>query len=99
MPPVGRNRTSGYGPASALSVATPPIVSAGKNFKTGAPSDVANSTSLGVATPGTIGNPLRATAAKGEEAFRRYSEHVAKGVLELLKAPVEVHNREFVNRV
>jgi creatinine amidohydrolase len=48
---------------------------------------------------GTIGNPLRATAAKGEEAFRRYSEHVAKGVLELLKAPVEVHNREFVNRV
>ena len=48
---------------------------------------------------GTIGNPLRATAAKGEEAFRRYSDHVARGVLELMKVPVEVHNREFVNRV
>ena len=48
---------------------------------------------------GTIGNPLRATAAKGEEALRRYADHVAKGVLELMKVPVEVHNREFVNRV
>jgi creatinine amidohydrolase len=48
---------------------------------------------------GTIGNPLTATAAKGEEAFRRYSEHVAKGVAELMKVPVEVHHREFVNRV
>ncbi len=28
---------------------------------------------------GVIGNPLRATAEKGHEAFRRYSEHVAKG--------------------
>jgi creatinine amidohydrolase len=48
---------------------------------------------------GTIGNPLRATAEKGEEAFRRYSEHVARGVLELLKVPVNVYNREFINRV
>ena len=48
---------------------------------------------------GTIGNPLRATAAKGEEALRRYAGHVAKGVLELMKVPVEVHDREFVNRV
>jgi len=48
---------------------------------------------------GTIGNPLRATAAKGEEALRRYADHVAKGVLELMKVPVEVHDREFVNRV
>jgi creatinine amidohydrolase len=48
---------------------------------------------------GTIGNPLRATAEKGEEAFRRYSEHVARGVLELMKVPVTVHNREFVERV
>ena len=48
---------------------------------------------------GTIGNPLRATAEKGEEAFRRYSEHCAKGILELMKVPVNVHNREFVNRV
>jgi creatinine amidohydrolase len=48
---------------------------------------------------GTIGNPLRATAEKGEEAFRRLSEHVARGVLELMKVPVEVHSREFVDRV
>jgi creatinine amidohydrolase len=48
---------------------------------------------------GTIGNPLTATAAKGEEAFRRYAEHVAKGVLELMKPPVEIHNREFRDRV
>jgi creatinine amidohydrolase len=47
---------------------------------------------------GTIGNPLRATVEKGEEAFRRLSEHTARGVLELLQVPVEVHNREFVDR-
>lgn len=48
---------------------------------------------------GTIGNPLRATAEKGEEAFRRLSEHVAKGVAHLMEVPVEVHDREFVHRV
>ncbi len=48
---------------------------------------------------GVIGNPLRATKEKGEEAFRRLSEHVARGVLELEKVQVEVHNREFVDRV
>jgi creatinine amidohydrolase len=48
---------------------------------------------------GTIGNPLRATKEKGEEAFRRLSEHVARGILELLNVPVEVHNREFRDRV
>ncbi len=48
---------------------------------------------------GTIGNPLRATKEKGEEAFRRLSEHVARGVLELMKMDVEVHNREFIDRV
>jgi creatinine amidohydrolase len=48
---------------------------------------------------GVIGNPLRATKEKGEEAFRRLSEHVARGVLELMKVPVTVHSREFVGRV
>lgn len=48
---------------------------------------------------GVIGNPLRATAEKGEEAFRRYSEHVARGILELMEVSVEVRNREFVDRV
>lgn len=48
---------------------------------------------------GTIGNPLRASVEKGEEALRRYSEHVAKGLLELEKVAVEITNREFVDRV
>jgi creatinine amidohydrolase len=48
---------------------------------------------------GIIGNPMRATREKGEEAFRRYSEHTARGILELMKVPVEVHTREFVDRV
>jgi creatinine amidohydrolase len=47
---------------------------------------------------GTIGNPLRATIEKGEEAFRRYSEHCARGILELEKVPVVIRNREFVDR-
>jgi creatinine amidohydrolase len=48
---------------------------------------------------GVIGNPLRATAAKGEEAFRRLSEHVARGVLELQSVPVSVHTRRFTDCV
>lgn len=48
---------------------------------------------------GVIGNPLRATKEKGEEAFSRLSTYVARGLLELQKVPVEVHNREFINRV
>lgn len=48
---------------------------------------------------GVIGNPMRATPEKGEEAFRRLSDHVARGVLELEKVDVEIHNREFINRV
>jgi creatinine amidohydrolase len=48
---------------------------------------------------GVIGNPLRATKEKGEESFRRLSEHVAKGILELMDVPVEVHSREFRDRV
>lgn len=48
---------------------------------------------------GTIGNPMRATKEKGEEAFTRLSEHVARGVLELQKVEVNVHTREFVDRV
>ena len=48
---------------------------------------------------GVIGNPLRATKEKGEEAFRRLSEHVARGVLELQEVPVTVRTREFIDRV
>ena len=48
---------------------------------------------------GVIGNPLRASKEMGVEAFRRLSEHVALGILELMEVPVEVHNREFIDRV
>lgn len=48
---------------------------------------------------GTIGNPLRATAEKGEEALRRYADHTARGILELMKVPVNVHARDFTERV
>ncbi len=48
---------------------------------------------------GVIGNPLRATKAKGEEAFKRLSEHTARGVLELMRIPVNVHTREFKDKV
>ena len=47
---------------------------------------------------GTIGNPLRATPEKGEEAFQRFSEHVARGILELEQVALNVHTREFVDR-
>ncbi len=48
---------------------------------------------------GVIGNPLRATKAKGEEAFKRLSEHTARGVLELMQIPVTIHSREFKDKV
>ena len=48
---------------------------------------------------GVIGNPLRATAAKGEEAFRRYAQHLVNAIHELRKVEVAVHHREFVDRV
>jgi creatinine amidohydrolase len=48
---------------------------------------------------GIIGNPMRATPEKGHEAFRRLSEHVARGIMELEKVPVSIHDREFIGRV
>jgi creatinine amidohydrolase len=48
---------------------------------------------------GVIGNPERATAAKGQEAFRRYAEHVAKAVQALAAVDVTIKNREFIDRV
>jgi creatinine amidohydrolase len=48
---------------------------------------------------GVIGNPERATAAKGQEAFRRYAEHVAKAVQALAAVNVTIKNREFIDRV
>ena len=48
---------------------------------------------------GVIGNPERATAEKGQEAFRRYAEHVAKAVQALAAVEVKIKNREFIDRV
>ena len=48
---------------------------------------------------GVIGNPERATAEKGQEAFRRYAEHVAKAVQALAAVNVTIKNREFLDRV
>jgi len=46
-----------------------------------------------------IGNPLRASAEKGEEAFRRYAKHLVDAIAELNKIDVQVHTREFRDRV
>ncbi|WP_025745832.1 creatininase family protein [Kallotenue papyrolyticum] len=48
---------------------------------------------------GVIGNPMRASAAKGEEAFRRYAAHLVRAIEELRRVPVEVHTRAFRERV
>lgn len=48
---------------------------------------------------GVIGNPFTATAEKGEEALRRYGDHLAAALVELQKAPVEVHTRDWPDRV
>ena len=48
---------------------------------------------------GVIGNPMRATAEKGEEAFRRYAMHLVDAIAELSKVDVQVFNREFRERV
>ncbi|HNP71743.1 MAG TPA: creatininase family protein [Kouleothrix sp.] len=48
---------------------------------------------------GVIGNPMRASAEKGEEAFRRYAAHLVDAIAELQKVDVHVHTREFRDRV
>jgi creatinine amidohydrolase len=48
---------------------------------------------------GVIGNPMRATAEKGEEAFNRYAAHLVEALAELRKVDVQISNREFRERV
>jgi creatinine amidohydrolase len=48
---------------------------------------------------GVIGNPMRATAEKGEEAFSRYATHLVEALAELRKVDVQITNREFRERV
>src|SRR5450759_2195599 len=52
-PPVGQNLTSKNGPLQALSMATPPLCTAGKNFSSVKPSCCASMISLALATPGS----------------------------------------------
>jgi creatinine amidohydrolase len=47
---------------------------------------------------GLIGNPLRGTKEKGEEAYRRFANHLARALQELEKVKVEVKNRDFTRR-
>jgi creatinine amidohydrolase len=48
---------------------------------------------------GVIGNPMRATAEKGEQAFSRYAAHLVEALAELRKVTVQITNREFRERV
>jgi creatinine amidohydrolase len=44
---------------------------------------------------GTMGNPHRGTAQKGEIAFSRFAQHLIDAVAELEKVQVTVRNRDF----
>ncbi|MDR7481973.1 MAG: creatininase family protein [Armatimonadota bacterium] len=46
----------------------------------------------------TIGNPFRASAAKGEEIFRRMARHLADFIVEARRFPVEIVRRDFPER-
>ena len=51
------------------------------------------------ADTGVIGNPMRATAEKGEEIFPcRFAEYLAEVLVKLRKAPVQVTSRRFVSK-
>ena len=44
---------------------------------------------------GTMGVPQRGTKEKGEEAFRRFTNHLIDAVHELEKVDVKITNRDF----
>ncbi len=48
---------------------------------------------------GIIGNPHRATVEKGEAALAGYAEHLAAALGEFQRVPVDVHTREWRERV
>jgi creatinine amidohydrolase len=50
---------------------------------------------------GVIGNPMRATKEKGEEAFSRFADHLVKAIPEFEKVPVEIREpaRDWRDRV
>lgn len=47
---------------------------------------------------GVIGNPRRATAAKGDEIFDRFARYLADALAELRTVPVEIRARVFVDK-
>jgi creatinine amidohydrolase len=48
---------------------------------------------------GLIGNPLRATKAKGEESLKRFAAYLVRALRELEKVTIAVKNREWIDRV
>ena len=48
---------------------------------------------------GVIGNPMRATPEKGEEALNRYAAHLVRALDEFRPLEVTITRREFVERV
>src|ERR687895_1764704 len=48
---------------------------------------------------GVIGNPLTATAEKGEEALERFADHLVKAIDEFRPLAVDVRRRAFEERV
>jgi creatinine amidohydrolase len=48
---------------------------------------------------GVIGNPMRATAAKGEEALTRFADHLVKAIDEFRGVEVSVTKRPYEDRV
>ncbi len=48
---------------------------------------------------GVIGNPMRATKEKGNQAFDRFAAHLVKAIAALETVPVEITNREWKETV
>src|SRR5262249_44960726 len=66
-PPVGQNARSGNGPASARSVAMPPMAPAGKNLTKRCPAASAVIASVAVAMPGSSGTEDFAASSAGTD--------------------------------
>ena len=48
---------------------------------------------------GVIGNPMRATAEKGDEALNRFADHLVKALDEFRGVDVTITKRAFEDRV
>jgi creatinine amidohydrolase len=48
---------------------------------------------------GVIGNPMRATAEKGDQALDRFADHLVKALAEFRGVEVSVTKRAFEDRV